>query len=326
MKKIFALLALLITLTTNAQVFSAKEPLVHTYSIVARDEKTGEMAIGVQSHWFSVGTAVPWAEAGVGAVATQSFTDKSYGPKALALLKKGFTPQQAMDSLTAADPGREVRQVAIIDSKGNVAAHTGKNCIQFARHIKGSNFSVQSNMMLGAQVCEYMEQSFDQTTGKPLAERVLLALEAAQKTGGDIRGMQAAAIVVVPGTTTESWNNKSVDLRVDDSPKPLQELRRLYNVHLAYEHMNRGDLAVEKNDMVKAMNEYNAAMKLFPANLEMQYWTAITLANNKQLSKALPMLKSIFTKDKNWKELTRRLPPVGLLTVSSVDLNKILAQ
>ncbi len=325
MKKIFSLLALLITLTANAQVFSNKEPLVHTYSIVARDEKTGEMAVGVQSHWFSVGTAVPWAEAGVGAVATQSFTDKSYGPKALALLKKGFTPQQAMDSLTAADAGREVRQVAIIDSKGNVAAHTGKNCIQFAKHIKGTNFSVQSNMMLGDQVCEYMVRSFEQTNGKPLAERVLLALEAAQKAGGDIRGMQAAAIIVVPGTTTESWNNKSVDLRVDDSPKPLQELRRLYNVHLAYEHMNSGDLAVEKNDMVKAMNEYNAAMKLFPANLEMQYWTAITLANNKQLAKALPMLKGIFTKDKNWKELTRRLPPVGLLTVSTADLQKILA-
>ncbi len=170
-----------------------------------------------------------------------------------------------------------------------------------------------------------MARSFEQSTGKPLAERVLLALEAAQKAGGDIRGMQAAAIVVVPGTPTDSWNNKSVDLRVDDSPKPLQELRRLYTVQIAYEHMNSGDLAVEKNDMAKAMNEYNAAMKLFPANLEMQYWTAITLANNKQLSQALPMLKSIFAKDSNWKELTRRLPPVGLLTVTAGDLQKILS-
>ena len=309
-----------------AQVYSSKEPLVHTFSIIARDEKTGEMAVGVQSHWFSVGTAVPWAEAGVGAVATQSFVDKSYGPKALALLKNGFTPQQAMDSLTKADPGREVRQVAIIDTKGNVAVHTGAKCIQIAKHIKGYNFSVQSNMMLGDQVCEFMARSFEKTKNQPLAERVLLALEAAQEAGGDIRGMQAAAIIVVPGTITESWNNKSVDLRVDDSPKPLQELRRLYTVHLAYEHMNKGDLAVEKNDMVLAMNEYKAAMKLFPANLEMQFWTAITLANNKQVSKALPMLKAIFTKDKNWKELTRRLPPVGLLTVSSQELSKILAR
>ena len=326
MKKILVAVFLLLSQYCNAQVYSSKQPLVHTFSIVARDEKTGEMAVGVQSHWFSVGTSVPWAEAGVGAVATQSFVDKSYGPKALALLKKGFTPQQALDSLTKADPGKEVRQVAIIDTKGNVATHTGTKCIQVAKHIKGYNFSVQSNMMLGDQVCEFMSHSFEQNTGKPLAERVLLALEAAQKAGGDIRGMQAAAIIVVPGKPTEVWNNKTVDLRVDDAPNPLKELRRLYTVQIAYEHMNSGDLAVEKNDMTLAMNEYNAAMKLFPSNLEMQYWTAITLANNKQLSKALPMLKSVFTKDKNWKELTRRLPPVGLLTVSATDLQKILSQ
>lgn len=325
MKRMLLFVLVASILQVNAQVYSSKQPLVHTFSIVARDEVTGEMAVGVQSHWFSVGTAVPWAEAGVGAVATQSFVDKSYGPKALALLKKGFTPQQAMDSLTKADPGREVRQVAIIDTKGNVATHTGKNCIQVAKHIQGFNFSVQSNMMLGDSVCEYMAHSFNNSKGKPIAERVLLALEAAQKAGGDIRGMQAAAIIVVPGKPTESWNNKTVDLRIDDAPQPLKELRRLYMVHLAYEHMNSGDLAVEKNDMPLAMKEYNAAMKLFPSNLEMQFWTAITLANNKDLAKAMPMLKSIFTKDKNWKELTRRLPPVGLLTVSEQDLKKILA-
>jgi len=325
MKKIIPFIALIITISVQAQVYSTKQPLVHTFSIVARDEKTGEMAVGVQSHWFSVGTSVPWAEAGVGAVATQSFVDKSYGPKALSLLKSGFTAQEALDSLTKADAGREVRQVAIIDNKGNVATHTGKNCIQVAKHIKGNQFSVQSNMMLGDQVCEYMVKAFEQNSAKPLAERVLLALEAAQKAGGDIRGMQAAALIVVPGKNTEIWNNKSVDLRVDDAAKPLQELRRLYTVHLAYEHMNNGDLAVEKNNMPLAMTEYKAAMQLFPANLEMQYWTAITLVNNKQLSKAIPMLQSIFIKDKNWKELTRRLPPVGLLTVTPEDLKKILS-
>jgi uncharacterized Ntn-hydrolase superfamily protein len=325
MKSILIILTITLCISSQAQVYSSRQPLVHTFSIVARDKTTGEMAVGVQSHWFSVGTAVPWAEAGVGAVATQSFVDKSYGPKALALLKKGFTAQQAMDSLTGADPGRDVRQVAIIDTKGNVAAYTGKKCIQVAKHIKGIQFSVQSNMMLGDQVCEYMVRAFEQSSGKPLAERVLLALEAAQQAGGDIRGMQAAALIVVPGKITEIWNNKSVDLRVDDAAKPLQELRRLYTVHLAYEHMNSGDLAVEKNNMPLAMNEYNAAMKLFPANLEMKYWTAITLANNKQVNKALPILKSIFEKDKNWKELTRRLPPVGLLTVTKEELQKILS-
>jgi uncharacterized Ntn-hydrolase superfamily protein len=309
----------------SAQVYSSKNPLVHTYSIVARDEKTGEMAVGVQSHWFSVGTSVPWAEAGVGAVATQSFVDKSYGPKTLALLKQGFTARQVIDSLTKNDPGRDVRQVAIIDSKGNVAAYTGKKCIQVAKHITGINVSVQSNMMLGDQVCDYMIKAFEENKGKPLAERILLALEAAEKAGGDIRGMQASALVVVPGVPVDSWNNHSVNLRVDDSPQPLKELRRLYNVHLAYEHMNNGDLAVEKNNMQLAMTEYNAAMKMFPGNLEMQYWTAVTLANNKQVAKALPMLRSIFARDKNWKELTRRLPPVGLLTVSEMELKQILA-
>ena len=220
MKKIITPFILLLSSNSQSQVYSSKQPLVHTFSIVARDEKTGEMAVGVQSHWFSVGTSVPWAEAGVGAVATQSFVDKSYGPKALALLKKGFTAQQAMDSLTSADPGRDVRQVAIVDNKGNIATHTGKNCIQVAKHIKGTHFSVQSNMMLGDQVNEYMVKAFEQSSNKPLAERVLLALEAAQQAGGDIRGMQAAALVVVPGKPTETWNNKSVDLRVDDAAKP----------------------------------------------------------------------------------------------------------
>lgn len=327
MRKSFLLLAILaIAISSFAQIYRKKEPLVHTFSIVARDEQTGEMAVGVQSHWFSVGTSVPWAEAGVGAVATQSFVDKSYGPKALALLKQGLSAQEVLDRLTAADPGKEVRQVAIIDSKGNVATHTGKNCIQFAGHVKGINFSAQSNMMLGNRVNQAMADAFTRTAGKPLAERVLLALEAAQQAGGDIRGMQAAALILVPGKPTDPWNDKSVDLRVDDAREPLKELRRLYKVHLAYQHMNNGDLAIEKNDMEKAMTEYRLAMKMFPDNLEMQYWTAITLVNNKQTAQALPMFKRIFAKDRNWKELTRRLPAVQLLTVPETVLTQILAQ
>jgi uncharacterized Ntn-hydrolase superfamily protein len=327
MKKLLLLLLVAISNILSAQVYSAKEPLVHTYSIVARDSATGEMAVGVQSHWFSVGTAVSWGEAGVGVVATQSFVDKSYGPKALALIKQGFTAQQALDSLKKADPGVEVRQVAIIDAKGNVATHTGAKCIQYASHVNGANFSVQSNMMLSSKVSESMAAAFQSSAGKPIAERVIAALEAAQKAGGDIRGMQSAALIVVPGViNNQPWNDKTVDLRVDDNPQPLKELRRLYNIHIAYQHMNNGDLAVEKNNMELAMKEYNAAMKMFPGNLEMQYWTAVTLANNKQVEKALPMFKKIFAKDKNWKELTRRLPPVGLITVSNQDLQRILAQ
>lgn len=301
--------------------------LAHTFSIVARDTRTGEMAVGVQSHWFSVGTSVSWAEAGVGAVATQSFTNKSFGPRGLALLKDGKTAQEALDELLSKDEGRDVRQVAIVDHKGNVAVHTGKKCIQFADHIKGVQFSVQSNMMLTDKVSSAMAKSYQANLDKPLAERVLAALNAAQEAGGDIRGKQSAALLVVPAKSkSEPWNERSVDLRVDDHDNPLKELARLLKVQQAYEHMNRGDLAVEVNDMPKAMEEYETAMKMQPENLEMQYWTAVTLANSKQVAKSLPMFKKIFSADKNWKELTGRLPVVGLLTVSSADLAKIMAQ
>src|SRR5690606_6719706 len=155
MKKLFSILTLLLTVThfsAQAQVFKSEEPLAHTYSIVARDAKTGEMAVGVQSHWFSVGTAVPWVEAGVGVVATQSFTNKSFGLRGLALLKEGKSPQEALDILLADDEGREVRQVSIMDAQGRVATHTGKQCIRYAGHTIGTNFSVQANMMLTNKV------------------------------------------------------------------------------------------------------------------------------------------------------------------------------
>ncbi|HEY6956426.1 MAG TPA: DUF1028 domain-containing protein [Flavisolibacter sp.] len=326
MKGLSLLLLFCYTNTLFAQVFESKDPLAHTFSIVARDPQTGEIGVAVQSHWFSVGTSVSWAEAGVGAVATQSFVNKSFGIRGLNLLRNGLTAQQALDSLLNSDEGREVRQVAIIDSKGNVATHTGKLCIDYAGHIKGNNFSVQANMMLTNKVPAAMATAFEKSAGKPLAERMILALEAGQGAGGDIRGRQSAAIIVVPGKAEgKPWDERSVDLRVDDNPEPIKELHRLYNVQVAYQHMNNGDLAVEKNDMAKAMDEYNAAMKMFPGNLEMQYWSAITLANNKQVDKALPILKKVFAKDSNWKELTRRLPKVNLLTVGDVDLKKILA-
>jgi uncharacterized Ntn-hydrolase superfamily protein len=272
-----------------------------------------------------VGTTVSWAEAGAGAVATQSFVNKSFGPRGLDLLRSGLTAQQALDSLLKNDPGAAVRQVAIVDRDGRVATHTGSGCIAYAGHVQGASFSVQSNMMLGNTVPQAMAAAFEGSKGKPLAERLLLALEAAQAAGGDIRGQQSAALIIVPGKSAgKPWEERTVDLRVDDHPAPLKELRRLYTVHMAYQHMNNGDLAVEKGDMPLAMKEYGAAMKLFPQNLEMQYWTAVTLANNNQLDQALPLFKKIFVKDRNWKELTRRLPAVGLLTVKQGELEKIL--
>jgi len=309
-----------------SQVYKDQEPLAHTFSIVARDSATGEMGVAVQSHWFSVGTSVSWAEAGVGAVATQSFTNKSFGIRGLNLLRSGLTARQALDSLLASDEGREVRQVAILDNQGRVATHTGKLCIDYAGQVQGNNFSVQSNMMLTDSVPTAMARAFINSKGKPLAERLLLALDAAQNAGGDIRGRQSAALLIVPGKSAgQPWDERTIDLRVDDNPAPLKELRRLYRIHVAYQHMNQGDLATEKNDMAGAMKEYKAAMDMFPGNLEMQYWTAITLANNGQVDKALPFLKKIFAKDPHWKELTKRLPRVGLLTVGKKDLQRIMS-
>ena len=327
LKKVgFLLQFVLLCRTATAQVYCTAEPLAHTFSIVARDSVTGELGVAVQSHWFSVGTVVSWAEAGIGAIATQSFVNKSFGIRGLNFLRTGYTAQQTLDTLLATDEGRDVRQVAIVDSKGNIAVHTGRLCIDHAGHVRGAGFSAQANMMRTNQVPGAMARAFEASKGQPLAERMLLALEAAQKAGGDIRGQQSAALLIVPAASEgKPWEERTVDLRVDDGPAPIRELRRLYQVHLAYQHMNNGDLAVEKKDMVKAMNEYNAAMRSFPDNLEMQYWTAITLYNNKQAGKALPMLKKIFAKDPNWKELTRRLPKVNLLTASESELKVILS-
>lgn len=310
----------------KAQFFRNDKGLAHTFSIVARDEKTGEIAVGVQSHWFSVGTSVSWAEAGVGAVATQSFVNKSFGIRGLALLKEGKTAQQALDILLSDDTGKEVRQVGIVDAKGNVANFTGKNCVDFAGDLKGKNYAVQSNMMLTDEVPSAMAKSFEANTRLPLAERVLEALKAAQKVGGDIRGKQSAVILVVKGEATgKPWDeNHLVDLRVDDHAEPLVEMERLLKTHRAYEHMNNGDLAIENNNMTLAMQEYGAAMKLFPKNLEMQYWTAITLANGGNVPKAALMLQAIYAKEPNWRKMTKRLPKAGLLTVPEKELTLLL--
>lgn len=320
-RTVFLLIVLDIFLSLHAKPDFRKEPFAHTFSIVARDEKTGEMAVGVQSHWFNVGTVVSWAEAGVGAVATQSFVNVSFGMRGLDLLKQGKSPQETMDSLLSDDPGREVRQVAIIDTFGRVATHTGKNCIQFADHKNGQNFSVQANMMLTNKVVPAMEKAWLAATGKPLAERIIDVMKAAQLAGGDIRGKQSAALLVVkPRSSGRPWEDRLIDLRVDDHKEPIQELNRLLKVFRAYEHMNNGDLLTEKNDMKGAMEEYSAAMKMLPSNLEMQYWTAITLANNKKIKEAAAMLQKIYTKDANWRELTKRLVPCGLLIVKDKEL------
>lgn len=304
---------------------NAPSRLVHTYSIVARDPATGELGVAVQSHWFSVGAVVPWAEAGVGAVATQSFVDPTYGKLGLDLMRAGKSAPDALKSLLAGDEGREVRQVAMIDFQGRVDAWTGKNDIEAAGHFVGKDFSVQANLMLNDKVWPAMARAFENTKGD-LADRMLAAMDAAQAVGGDIRGRQSAALIVVTGKPTGiSWKDRLFDLRVDDSAEPLHELRRLVTLQRAYNHMNAGDLAVEKKDNEGALREYSAAEKLVPGNAEMIYWHAVALVNMGRVDESLSLFRKVFAMDKNWATLTPRLPKAGLLPNDPKLIERILS-
>ncbi|HEY9186129.1 MAG TPA: DUF1028 domain-containing protein [Salegentibacter sp.] len=323
------ILLLALTVFLSLTVFSQnpgieKEAFAHTYSIVARDTVTGEMAVGVQSHWFSVGPLVAWGKSGVGVVATQSFVNPEYGPRGLELMEEGKTAVEALEEIANSDSGREYRQVAFLDSRGNTAAFTGQNCVEAASHITDENFSVQANMMLNEETVPAMAESFSRNSHLPLAERVLEALRAAQETGGDIRGKQSAALIVVGANKVdESWKDKKIDLRVDDHAEPIKELERLLKTARAYEYMNRGDLAMEDGNVDKALEEYGAAEKMFPDNLEMQFWKAVALANAGEIKEAKPVFDKIFNKDENWREMLRRLPKAGLLEVSDEELKQL---
>ena len=298
---------------------------MHTFSIVARDPSTGEIGVAVQSHWFSVGSVVPWAEAGVGAVATQYFVEHSYGPLGLDLMRVGRYVPDALNALLASDDAREVRQVAMIDAQGRVAAHTGAKDIQAAGHIVGKNYSVQANLMLNNRVWPAMAQAFESSKGD-LGERMLAALDAAQSVGGDIRGKQSAALIVVSGHPTgRPWQDRIFDLGVDDSLAPLPELRRLLNLERAYNHMNAGDLAVEKKDPEGALREYGTAERLVPENAEMVYWHAVALVNMGRVDESLPLFRRVFRMDRNWVTLTPRLVKSELLPNDKKLLDQIVS-
>ena len=299
---------------------------VHTFSIVARDPDTGDMGVAVQSHWFSVGPLVAWAEAGIGAVATQSFVEPSYGSMGLRGLQMGKSAPDVLKVLLENDKSRDLRQVAIIDFKGRVEAWTGKSNIQSAGHIVGREYAVQANLMLNDKVWPAMAQAFENTKGD-LAERMLAALDAGQAAGGDIRGKQSAALIVVKAKPTpgQPWKGRTFDLRVDDDPEPLKELRRLVTLQRAYNHMNAGDLAVENKDHEGALREYSAAEKLVPDNAEMIYWHAVALVSMGKVDESLPLFKKVFAIDKNWATLTPRLPKAGLLPKDPKVMERILS-
>ncbi len=298
---------------------------VHTYSIVARDAATGELGVAVQSHWFSVGSSVAWAEAGVGAVATQSFIDPSYGPLGLALMRAGRSAPDALKGLLLADEGRDVRQVAMIDAAGRVAAHTGARCIPAAGDHVGEGYSVQANLMEKDTVWPAMAKAFEASRGD-LAERMLAALDAAESQGGDIRGRQSAALLVVKGVSSgRPWQERVFDLRVEDHPAPLVELRRLVALQRAYNFMNAGDLAVEKKDDAGALKAYAAAEALVPDSAEMAYWHAVALVNMGRVDESLPVFAKAFRLHPKWRDLTPRLPKAGLLPDDPKLIARIVA-
>jgi len=279
---------------------------------VARDPETGQLGVAVQSHYFSVGPIVPWAEAGVGAVATQSFADAGYGPRGLARMRAGQPAPQVLEALLAADPQCERRQVAMVDARARVGVHTGSLCIAEAGAVAGDGFSVQANMMRRASVWPAMANAFRAAQGE-LALRLLAALDAAEAEGGDIRGRQSAAILVVgPEPSDEPWNARAYELRVEDHPEPLVELRRLVEMRRLYAALNRPGL-----DWVAARKVLATASALAPENGEPRFWTAIAAANLGEIARARELLDGIPCADDRWRELARRLVPLGMLSAQA---------
>ncbi len=325
---------------------------VNTFSIVARDPQSSQMGVAVQSHWFAVGQIVPWAEAGVGAVATQSFVDPSYGQLGLDLLRAGKSAPEVLRGLLGADASCEVRQVAVVDASGNVATFTGSRDIQSAGGIAAANsstaqvqcgsaggtlmmgrdFAAQANLMANDKVWPAMAKAYAAFDGD-LADRLLAALDAAQAVGGDIRGKQSAALIVVAAKSSgKRWRDELFNLRVDDHPEPLKELRRLVALQRAYNHMNAGDLATEHNDNEGALREYAAAEKIAATTpgipqsryAEMIFWHAVALVNMKRVDEALPLFARAFAMEPGWRELTPRLPRSGLLPDDAPLIERIV--
>lgn len=285
-----------------------------TYSIVARDQATGELGVAVQSHYFQVGPVVPWALAGVGAVATQSRVNISFGPLGIEYMRLGYTAEQALKALLAADVQPESRQVALVDAAGNVAVHTGPKCIPAAGHRAGDGFSCQANLMENDTVWDAMHDAY-LATDAPLAERMMAALEAAEKEGGDIRGRQSAAMLVVTGKPTgHSWEDRVIDLRVEDAPEPLAELRRLLHIKRSYMALNEAEALSEKGQKEAALAALRGATEMAPDMVEIQFWAGLSLAEEGRLDEGAELMMRAVRKDRRWIETVNRLVAAGQIT------------
>lgn len=296
-----------------------------TYSIVARDAMTGELGVAVQSHYFQVGTVVPWAEAGVGAVATQALADIRYGAVGLTLLRAGYGVERALAALRDADPTPEARQVGMVAHQGEVAAFTGPKCIPEFGHVLGEQFSTQANLAARKTVPDAMAAAFRSATG-PLAERLVMALEAGEAEGGDIRGRQSAALLVVSGTDgKEPWAGRLVDLRVDDHPDPLTELARLLRLKRATMEMAEVDAAGRRGDVAAVVAATDRALALAPELVEIQVRAALATAATGDVARGAALLGRVLDAHPHWREPMRRLALSRFPPAVLADLEAALA-
>jgi uncharacterized Ntn-hydrolase superfamily protein len=290
--------------------------LFSTYSIVARDPETGQFGVAVQTHQMCVGWIVPWLLPGLGAAATQAHVNISFGPLALAMLREGVAAPKIVDALVASDPDVHRRQVAVVDVQGRVGAWTGKGTIREAAHYIGEGYSVQANMMTNPTVVPAMATAFEGATGD-LAQRMVAALQAAQAEGGDIRGMQSAALKVVSGDASKPVWETDYDLRVDEHDNPLQELARLVRLRHAQLLDESGFRAFEQGQREQALTQWAGARAEAPELEELPFWQAANLADRlADIQTAVGILRPALVDDprrKHWIDLLRRMQACGLL-------------
>ena len=314
---------ILIILLVTTLVYSQERP-VHTYSIVAIDEESGQMGGAVQSHWFSVGSLVLWAEPGVGIVATQSFVRPEYGPEILNMFSRGVSPQLALNILLRKDSEQNVRQIGAVDIKGRSVTFTGEDCIVYASGLQGEGYAIQANIMANPGVPEAMEKAY-LSTGGALADRLYAALVAAENIGGDLRGKQSAAMPVVPLEKVDNLlSSKIYDIRVDDSSDPLSDLDRLMRIQKAYIFANEGDVLAAEGKLQEALDAYNKASELYPENVELLFWGAVILCTDDKFDIAKPMFEKIFKVDSDLREMVPRLENHPMFPLSEDMVKKIL--
>lgn len=293
--------------------------LCTTYSIVARDPDTGQLGGAVQTHQMGVGRLIPIALPGVGVIASQSLVNQTYNPIALEMLQQGIAPEQIIAALTASDPNAARRQVAVLNSAGQVAAFTGAGCIREFGHHVSDGYSVQANMMTETTVIDAMRDAYETTTGD-LAARMLAALQAAQAEDGDIRGKQSAALKIVSGKYTGRLWESSYDLRVDEHTTPVAELARLVNIRRAQLTDQRGHRLLQTGDTQAALDTWQQARDMSPAQVETAFWQAITLADHNPTEDAIRIAAAIFNealathpRREHWLDLIGRLKENGML-------------